>query len=277
MKTIIVATDYSDNSDNALTYAGHFAAATNAKIILFNAYTLPVHASNAHLSGEAYDSIIANNKARLEALAYKTADKFSVEVECNVTMSPFISELDHLVLTSNAELVILGMHDNDWTDKLLGNTATAVIHIASYPVMIIPEKASFKGIKKILFAYNEASIKRNELPLLKELSSIFDAQIKVYHVSRKRELAFTGEQGTAIANDTIEMVLHEVEHSYDGVSEEDVVEGIEKGVKEFEADMLVMVPFRPHFWDGLTYKSKTRKMSLKTVVPLLVLPNPVKP
>ena len=45
MKTILAATDFSDSAQNAVEYAASMAELTEAKLILFHAYHVPIVAS----------------------------------------------------------------------------------------------------------------------------------------------------------------------------------------------------------------------------------------
>ena len=47
MKTIIVATDFSKEAENALEYTGALAKLSGSKVVIFNSYSLPLHTSNS--------------------------------------------------------------------------------------------------------------------------------------------------------------------------------------------------------------------------------------
>jgi hypothetical protein len=53
---------------------------------------------------------------------------------------------------------------------------------------------------------------------------------------------------------------------------EDVISGIEKGIEQYNAHLLVMVPHRLNLWEGIMNQSVTRSMALRTQIPLLALP-----
>jgi nucleotide-binding universal stress UspA family protein len=270
MKTIIVATDYSLNANNALQYAAELATYTKSKLILFNSYTLPVHASNTLLSANVVEELIGSNEEYLENIAEETSNKYDIEVDYFTRLSNFEEELDDLVLTTKAELVVMGMHENDWSDSIIGNTTTAVIRHANYPVLVIPQTAFFKPTKKILFAFDSDCIyPKNKLSVFKEIANCFHAEVQVFHV----ETVQHRKNLNAIPANEVLKSLNECDPSYKDVYISDVIAGIEKGIDEFGADLVVMVPHKLTFWEALGYSSKTRKMALRTNVPLLVLPN----
>lgn len=65
MLTILVTTDFSPVAENAVAYAASLAKQFNAKIILFNAFKLSVHASNARISAAGMSELFSKNLTRL--------------------------------------------------------------------------------------------------------------------------------------------------------------------------------------------------------------------
>jgi len=273
MKTIIVATNYSSDSNNAIKYASALARYTNSKIVLFNSFELSVHALNTLLPASSVDGLAAVNTKRLKDLAAKISDTYGVTVECLTRTSDLREELDYQVESLKADLVVMGMseaHSGYW----LGNTTTSVIHHAKYPILVVPEEASFDGISKILLAFDPACIDAaNKLSLLMEVAACFKAQIEVYHVE-KIVKPVTNEIHSANTSFNVETLLNGADHSYKEITEDDILKGIEREIGDLKADLLVMVPHKYGFWESIWHKSKTLKMVRRTHIPLLTLPNP---
>ena len=273
MKTIIVATNYSSDSNNAIKYASALARYTNSKIVLFNSFELSVHALNTLLPASSVDGLAAVNTKRLKDLAAKISDTYGVTVECLTRTSDLREELDYQVESLKADLVVMGMseaHSGYW----LGNTTTSVIHHAKYPILAVPEEASFDGISKILLAFDPACIDAaNKLSLLMEVAACFKAQIEVCHVE-KIVKPVTNQIHAGNTSFNVEILLNGVDHSYKEITEDDILKGIEREIEDLKADLLVMVPHKYGFWESIWRKSKTLKMVRRTRIPLLTLPNP---
>src|SRR5688500_14093633 len=110
MKTIIVSTDFSPEADNAAAYAGGLAKALNAKVILFNSYSLPVHAANARLSAESIHYLEENNRILLKERASTLSHAYGVEVSSeSALLLPVTDGLDGLMAKYDADLVVMGM------------------------------------------------------------------------------------------------------------------------------------------------------------------------
>jgi nucleotide-binding universal stress UspA family protein len=272
MKTIVVATDFSSNAEHAIQYACALAAYMKARIILFNAYQLPVHASNTLLPADSFVGLLEGNKDRLEEIALQLSSTYGINVEAQTEMAVVSEALEEIVRKEKADLVVMGMHTSDWGDQLFGNTTTSVIRDAKYPVLVIPNNASFSGIEKILYAFDFTCLQMgNKLDVVKDIAKSFKAEVQVFHVE-------TSHTSTAYAlkepvNAHLKTALGDVTHSYKEIEEVGIIEGIEKGIKDFGANLLVMVPQKLNFWKSVVRLSTTRAVVLRTQIPLLVVPN----
>jgi nucleotide-binding universal stress UspA family protein len=284
MKTIIVATDYSRAACNALAYAAALARQWGAKIVLFNSFQLPAPAANALFLAERKGRFLAENRERLKAIAEQTACLYSIQVGWSTNFSYITEELDVQVELLDADLVVMGMRGNSEERKIFGNSTTTIIRHAKYPVLVVPEDARFTGIEKILFACDYKSLaKNNRLTLMHELAINFNARIQVLHVEKANDelvpvgAAYMDNEGSRynsmVGAVNLDPLLTAVKHEFKYLGDDNVVRGIDRGLDEYKADLLVMVPHRSSFWDSLLERSSTCKMAVNTHVPLLALPN----
>lgn len=109
----------------------------------------------------------------------------------------------------------------------------------------------------------------NRLDLLEEITRQFQAELQLLHVETQEVDAVT--MGNSIH--AMHAVVKQMNHSYNVIENANVRDGIMQGVEEWGADLLVMVPHRPGFWERLFNGSTTREVTLRTRVPLLILPN----
>ena len=68
-------------------------------------------------------------------------------------------------------------------EVLMGSNTAKVIDKASHPVIAVPEKASFDGIKKIVYATNYHSSDIIALKQLTDIAKVFKSWINVIHIS----------------------------------------------------------------------------------------------
>jgi len=272
MRTIIVATDYSATANNALEFGANMARIFKAELILFNVYHLDVHVRNALVTPDAIDNMIENNEIHVKQLAAETAERYGLSVSTVIEMIDTVEALENYAATSRADLIVMGMDSNLTEYKLFGNTTTAAVRRLKCPLLVVPNNVAFKGIKKVLYACEHTFLTEdNHLDMLKEITRKFDADLQIFHVETKEKSLTPSNVSDQIA--AIDNLMENVSHTYSFAENPSIIEGITKHVKDWQPDLLVMVPHRTSFWELLLKGSTTREMTLKTRVPLLVLPN----
>lgn len=268
--TIIAATNYSDTASNAVIYAARFAKAIQAKLILFNAFSLSVHSANALISASELQKELDKASSKLDNLSRETADRFKIEVSSYCSFSFLEDELLSVIDATNADLLVMGMAENSLEQDLLGNSTTSVIKNINFPVLAVPKDASFQSLKKILYACDALSWSTiNDLKWIKDLVESFGIEIEFFNVNDS-----VVELKKQIQEDSISEKEFQTEnHIYKTVRSSAVIDEIRKEIIKYNPDILVMVPKRYGFWDSLLHNSKTRIMAAGLEIPLLSFPN----
>jgi nucleotide-binding universal stress UspA family protein len=268
MKTIIVATDFSAEADNAMTYAAAAAAEKGYKIVLYNLYNTSIHAMNARLSGSEIDRIYEWQRAKQKEMANMIGEIYDIATAVYFASGSFYDELLACIQLHSADLVVMGMAEKSLEQDLLGNTTTEVIHRLKFPILSIPLNAKYKSIKHILFACDiSRGVHRKILDNVHDFASDFGATVEVFHVRQKAE-----EISRPQELDLLDCSLAEVEHYYKQVQSSEIIKAIAHEIVTSKTDLLIMVPYRYGFWQSLLHKSKTRVMASGNSVPLLSLP-----
>lgn len=140
LKTILVSTDFSENSDHAIPYAAELGKKFNAKVILVHVVAYPVYPVSYEITVD-----VATLRNELEAAAMKLinerADKIraeGVEVETVVEVGTAFVEIIRSARHRNADLLIISTHG--WSGMkhlLLGSTAERVVRKAPCPVLTV--------------------------------------------------------------------------------------------------------------------------------------------
>lgn len=272
MITIIVATDFSDVAENAVAYAAAAAKHGQARLILFNSYALPHHASNTILPASSVQKLIDDNNNRLQERALEIAKTYGISVGFETRFSFVGDELSDLIKKYEADLLILGMGSKTLEQDLIGNTTTAAIKQLKFPVIAVPIGAKFEGLKRILFACDVLrGVPEKILKRIQELAISLNAEVEVFHVNSAIE-ELQSESKTLSEKDAIGNGLAGVSYYYKNVKSNAVIKEIEKEIKAFDADLLIMIPNKYGFWASLVHRSKTRVMASGLEIPLFSIP-----
>lgn len=272
MIKIIVATDFSLVADNAVDYAAELCKQFNAKLIIYNAFVVPIHASNSLLSANAFQELLDANSFRLKESAEAVRLNYKIEVEFETTYSFLEDELESLLVKYNADLIVIGMSTKSLEHDLMGNTTTAVIKRLKHPVLAVPLAAKFAGMKKLLFACDVLTgVPVKVLEQIKHLTKDLGSEIEVFYVDKTIEEI--KNNGNSIHDiNIISDGLDGVTYSHKNVRSNAVIFEIEKEIVTFQAELLIMIPKKYGFWASLVHKSKTRMMASGLGIPLLSIP-----
>ncbi|MCA1920106.1 MAG: universal stress protein, partial [Flavobacterium piscis] len=152
---------------------------------------------------------------------------------------------------------------------LLGNSTTSVIKNLNISVLAVPKNVRFSQSKKILFAIDSLrlfSVKRFSRFL--EIAKKIQSEVEFFSVGKKVEDLI--EQQSQLGVEETEALEH-VKFLYKSIQSNSVINEIKKEAKNYNADILVMVPQKYGFWDSLVHVSKTRIMATGLHIPLLIL------
>jgi len=273
MKTIIAATDFSKEAENAVAYAAALVQQMGGKLILFNVYTPSIHVSNARPSPQALDESATQVRNQLAGQAASISDQYAIAVSTYTSVLGDIrDEIDQVFLKYHADLLVMGMAARSIEQDLLGNTTTSLIYQFKYPVLAIPYGTTFKGIDRILFACdNLQGVQRAILEEIKALALGMKASVEIFHVNNRiREIRIE-----EVGKDTLVKFgegLDGVVYYYKDVQSNTVIKAIADELTQSNADLLVMLPAQYGFWASLIHRSKTRVMASGLSVPLLSIP-----
>ena len=263
MKTILIATDFSQASHNASVYGVEFARAINARIILFNAFTVPNPPPSINVSVSRYDIMMQTDKLLLDEANLLDPGRKLIEILCDEGAPT--DAIINLVNEKNVDFIIVGMKGaGESLRKIFGSTATALARKTNTPLIIVPEKATFKKLDILVFA-NDASVLDKGVPkFITEITQLFNSKLYIVRIIRSKKVFKINTPHLLQESDAVTTF----EYSVDA----DISYALNTFIEMNKADMLVMIPHK-HLWlKRLFTKSETKQMIFHTHVPLLILP-----
>lgn len=271
MKSLIVATDFSKEAENAAEYACAAASFLNTNVVLFNSFGIPLHVSNARLPASVFNELVEKNKSILKERGEELSAKYGIEVITETAFVQLKEELEALFGKYNAIMVIMGTKSESLGQDLFGNTNTTSLLKLKFPVLAIPEGVVYRPVKKILYACDVLrGVNLRILEEIKEFAKLLEAEVEIFHV--RNQIQRLNSSAEALGTSIIDNSMAGVEHSYKDAESETVINAIKEEIREIDADLLIMVPQRYGFWQSMLHRSKTRIMASQSEVPLLSIP-----
>jgi len=272
MKKILVPTDFSNLSDNALNYAVQLAKRADAELLLFHAYFVPVFVHDPILMLPTEQELEKDALLALEKLK-QSIQKANTGLIVDFYATPGIpvEEINICAKKEKADMIVVGAQGAGYLEeRVLGSTAALLIRKAKIPVMVIDHKVRFREPEKIVLAVDFAETdNKTVLKPLKELAALFQSHVCVLNVFPQTEII--PNLGEIAESFRLEHSLKYIHHTFFYTEHADIVGGINSFVKQHHIDMVVMVARKHSVISRLFREPLTKKMAFHSSVPLLIL------
>jgi len=271
MKTILVPTDFSPASFNALKYANALAGEVKSKLIIVHILELPVMPMESGMV-LPLDEQLEDCTKELTRLAndLQFENNPNLEVETICQCGYFLANLSHLIKSKGVDLVVMGASGaTNFLDKLLGTDTFDFIKSATCPVLAVPPQATFTGIKHIALASDFENEETIFLQQLFCLAEPLHADVSIINIVSERQLnIFPDDQ---VVQDIIKRFSGQ-NFSIAQVKKNDVVEALKEFVQDNQMDVLALSMHERGFIENLFHKSVSKQLVCNTRIPLLALP-----
>ncbi|MEY3921125.1 MAG: hypothetical protein RL634_886 [Bacteroidota bacterium] len=280
MKLIIVPTDFSPLADNALKYAMDLASAMNGSLMILNVYQLPISFSEVPMVTISVEELKRISEEKLKETKQQieriTGGKLKIYTESK--LGDVAEEVDTLCKSLNPFAVVMGTRGVTGAGRFfLGSNSLSVIGKINTPVFIIPPGATFKPIRKVGLATDLRNVVDTmSVSPIKSLVNMFNAELHVLNVDfeKKHFTSYTPEETL-----NLDTMLSGLNPTYDFIENKDIDEGINDFATKNNLDLIITLPKKHKFVEGLFEKSFTRELIHHTSIPLMCIkkavPEPV--
>ncbi len=245
MKSILYATDYSENAIPALHFAYGLSEEFSAQMVALHVFDVPlVMGSTTSLSYVRKEAkAFVRDKEKLATFCTRylgnTPEKLNIALEI-IEESPIWKGILEKAADIEADLIVLGTKgDSPIKNYLLGSTTTKLIEKADCPVLAIPPDTPYKAIDTIVYASDLEGSDVFTIKDLIQLAKPLDAEIYLIHISNKEK-----ETG----NDQMESFKNILHHqiNYKNIHFEtryglDVFKTLQDYINELDPDLIAML------------------------------------
>jgi len=273
VKTILYATDYSENSAAALRYAFQLSKALEANLVALHVFDYPtvlqteVHEPFPHLEEDAFEE----HRKKLHTFCSSRLKDPGWEdtVQLEVIESKKVSEaVAEKALELGAYLLLVGMKGgSELRELLMGNTTRKLISEAPCPILSVPEGTSFNGMGNIVYATDFEEEDIAVLKLLIELAAPLDASVRAVHIASEKE--FAGTQRREWFAGALKGLKYP-KLSFEAISSEDTFETLRVYLGDHNADLVVMLErVKAGLLRRIFHKDMVQRMERYGRIPLL--------
>jgi len=268
MSNIILCTDFSDSSRNALKYTCELTYAGKVNLRLLHVYTIPVNYSGDGVSlstlNDAFDSV--EEQLRTERMWVKeNYPEIHVATKA-VTAGSFIDGILDEIAEEYADAVVIGAA-KDYSDLWLwdSDTLKALIELP-VPVLMIPPSITYRPLHKLAFACDMRHIgTHTPVEEIKRFASLTNARLHIINVINKEAEGYNSDAQQAMLQD----MLKDLHPEFHQLKADNVISAISNFVTEQQIDSLMLIPRRHGIWDSLLHKSHTKELAKLNRIPIL--------
>ncbi|RNL75287.1 universal stress protein [Sinomicrobium pectinilyticum] len=278
MKNILIPTDFSENSWNAVKYA----------MLLFKEFRCSVyllHVTNPHVYATSDVPLVTFPQDLDEVLrteARKQLQKVLARIKEEYPNPnhhfTLLSEYDFLIDTvrkqveeKKIDLIVMGTKGaSGLKEVILGSNTGAVITKVKCPVLAVPEKVTFHPPREIAFPTDYTiTYSAKVLDTLLSFAEIFRSAVSVLHVVKKEEETLTEVQ---LENkEFLRDYLQDTPHSFHRLTNKNLGEAIQCFTESRDVDCIAMMAKKLHLTQQILFRPRVAKISYHTKIPFLVL------
>lgn len=273
METILVPTDFSPSAKNAAEYALELADFFDAKIILVNAFSVPIANTDTMFP---LDVVMPLHSVALKNLEFFKNELLlkndnNIDIECIAEMGSPYEIISLISKKYSPDLIVMGITGEAGIIKehIIGSSAVKVARNIEISTFIIPQGVKYQPIHHISFACDmEKSGQISLINIVKSFCKIFDAELEIVNVEGPEEEVSYEKARTSVY---IEKKLENVKHKIVYVSENKVSKGIEDYLESVPTDLLITNPKNHNIFHTLFKENVTNELAFNVHLPILAI------
>lgn len=282
MKKILFPTDFSDTANNAFLYTLHLAKLYNAEVFITHIYDKKVistlYGGQPELVATIYVDVELDEfeyfKEESKKLRMIAEENNLSDVKLNFIFKSgsLVSTLGKIIEKEKINLVVMGTSGaTNFEKKLWGSNTMNALRSLDIPILSIPKKAIFKGVKNIGFA---SALKDSDKPILANLLNFYDDNnliIKVLYVIKNDKNIEVEEQLIDKKIASWESEFRNEKLIFIKKISDSVTKGIYQLIFDENIDIVVIARRDLSFIDSLFTHSLSEDLAKKMDFPLLVV------
>ncbi|WOD42959.1 universal stress protein [Hwangdonia lutea] len=278
MKNILLPTDFSENSWNAIKYAINFFEkdACNFYLLHVTRFDNFMNSESPYVApAESIEEVYTKSaKLQLRKLLKRISKAFSPNKKHKfyalADYNFFIESVRKQVEEKKIDFIVMGTKGASGFKKIIiGSNTGDVITKVKCTTLAIPEQAKFVRLEEIAFPTDFSF--SYDIQILEPLSEILENQqstLRMLHISKKR----ANLDGDQLKNkELLEDYFNYFKPSFHYLTNKKVEDAIQCFVESRNINMICMVAKNLNYFQQILFHSKVEAISYHTEIPFLVL------
>lgn len=272
MKTLLVPTDFSDPSQNAINYAVELAKVLNTRLVLFNAYTLGIRAEEAMVGPVTMADAEQISSRDLMALEEKIKlSGFTGKIISVSQAGEANDAIKDVADTYEADMIIMGITGKAGfiKEKIIGSTTLDIAREMTIPLLIVPAETRYSKVEKISFAIDLFNMQgSNGVIAAKKMAEALKAKLEIVNVERPS----VEDPPIRIRNyNFMQSLLENTEYKLTVLTNDDSHEALKDHYMSSDTNWVLLNPTKQNFIQALFHKSMTKTLAFHVKKPMLIV------
>ena len=274
---VLLPTDYSENSLNAIKYAIALYKDVPSKFYLLNAFHVSGYSLDSLMVAEPgekhYDNAKVKSKEEMSRLLESLQSLPDNPKHSFETISAFnglLLAIEEVLKAKDIDIIVMGTKGiTNSSNSVFGTNAVGVMEkITQCPVIAVPGTLSFVPPKEIVFPTDyKTAFRRKELNYMIDIAKLHGSAIRILHIEKEAEL----NQGQQNNMDLLKEILEGIEFSFHSLKNINVSQGIQVFVESRESDMVAFLNRKHRFFNSMLFNPLVKEIGYYSEIPILVL------
>ena len=277
MKNILLPTDFSKNSINAIHYAMELLKAEYCQFYVLNVQKASSFITDdlmvVNSSTTVYKTLVDASKKSMQNIIATVKKKYKNrkhQFHTIVDYDNFVDSINQVCDNQDIDLIIMGTHGASGLGKLLfGSNTVRVMQRCPIPVLAIPTGCKFIQLNSVAFTTNNLKVfKQRELKALNDIILQHNSKLNILHVADENHLA----QNQTLNEGFFKVYFPHANHEFIDVTGHDIFNVVYSYIENNNIKMLAMMSKKHSFLERLFTRHAVETFAFKIDIPFLVMP-----
>lgn len=274
---ILVPTDFSELSLDALHYAAALCKQSDAEILLLHVIEPSEQFNQLNDKLNIREALQESVNKKLVEIKEKNIDLHNIEIKAKLAEGKIYEQIEEIRAQENADMIVMGTHGASGIGNLqkfiLGSNAYRVVHFSTAPVVVVRNAKESVDFKKVVLPLDTTKETTQKVKEAIKFAKAFGSEIHLISVSSFFE-EFTHnlkemkdkleEVATEIDKAGIEVKIKMIRH-------DNIANSVLDYAEKVDADLVLIMVRAEKRKNDITIGSSARKIITDSKVPVMTL------
>jgi len=280
LKSILLPTDFSKNSINAINYAVELFKNEQCEFYVINIQKASSFVSDDLMtmtsSATIYHTLIDIAKKSIKNVIDEIKSTYNNNLHkfySIVDYDNFVDGINQACKTRKIDLIVMGTKGASGAEKVLfGSNTARIMQRCATPVFAVPDGCKFNNLDRIVFTSNyQTTYSIDDIRPLLDISSLYNSKIDILHLTNDDDnLTQSQENNKALLDEC----FADLKHEFINLEKNDIFKTVHHYIKDNNIKALVMTSRHHPFFERLFTRHLVETFAFKIDIPFLVMENP---